>query len=228
MGFRTVRFDGIIVALGKFNPAIVTPEWLRRQELISDSDLEACMSKLQAMVQEGLMAFDCSWFSFRLVQNQFVLATVAGATPRIRDLAVGIFSVLPETPISAVGLNFASDIQFDSVDEYHKLGDVLAPKAVWKELFPDLGAGLVSLQIAVDKAGRGQATKNPTEEQVRFTIEPSNAVGPNAVHIAFNHHYPLTGEDGARSALKVMKERWQADLEEAERSCGALVARTQV
>lgn len=227
MGSRIVRFDGIIVAVGQFNPAIITPDWLQRQGLIAESDLEDCMSKLQALIQEGLMSFDSSWFSFRLVQNQMVLSTLAGATPRLRDLAIGIFRVLPETPISALGINFASDIQFDSAAEYHRFGDQLVPKAIWETIYPDRNIGLASLQVAIDENKRTGPQQATDVDQRRFTIQPSNVVTPNAVHIAFNHHYPFSKNDGARSALETIERRWEDDLQEADTSCIRLIAATQ-
>lgn len=228
MGSRTVRFDGIIVAVGQFNPAIVTPDWLLRHGLIPESDLEDCLAKLQALVQEGLMSFDSSWFSFRLVQNQMVLSTLAGATPRLRDLAVGILKILPETPISALGINFASDVQFDSSDEYHKFGDTLVPKDIWRSIYPGKNSGLSSLQVAIDNSSRtGEQQPAIGQDQRRFTVQPSNIVSPNAVHVAFNHHYPVSDKDGARGALQVLESRWEGDQQEAEDSCLKLISLTQ-
>jgi hypothetical protein len=217
MGHHLRRLDGLVVAVGQFNPAIVTPEWLLAKGLIDESDKDAALSTMQALVREGLMAFDATWFSLRLVQNQMVLSTTAGLTPRIRDLAVGIFALLPETPLTGLGLNFAADVQFDSADEYHRFGYTLAPRAIWKELYPDLHSGLASLTIAIDQQLRqGDLAPVPGRGQRRFTIQPSNTISPNAVHIAFNHHSPLEPKNGARDALRIIAESWDDVQREAE------------
>lgn len=224
MGHQVKRLDAIIVSVGQFNPAIVSPTWLLSKELISDSDAEAAMETLQALVKEGLMSFDTSWFSFRLVQQQLVLSTTAGATPRIRDLAASVFRLLPETPITAVGINFVADVQFDSVDEYHRFGDRLVPKDVWSALYPGLNAGVASLQLAIDETPRTQVGAGErAPEQRRFTIQPSNVINTNAVHISYNHHYPL-GESGAgRGAMELVTKQWDADFAEAEGQIKQLV-----
>ncbi len=219
MGHKLVRLDGVVVAVGSFNPAIVTPDWLVRRGLISDSEGEECLSKMQALVQEGLMAFDATWFSLRLVQNQFILSTTSGVTPRLRDLAVGIFSLLPETPLTAIGLNFVADLQFDSEDEYHRFGHFLAPKKVWNDLYPTFNAGLATLTIALDNSKReGVLDAMPKSEQRRFTMQPSNTVSPHAVHIAFNHHYPIDEKNGARDGLQIISSQWDLDQDEAEKA----------
>ncbi len=217
MGHQVKRLDAIIVAVGQFNPAIVSPSWLLNKALISESDSEAAMETLQALVKDGLMSFDTSWFSFRLVHQQLVISTTAGATPRVRDLAASIFRLLPETPVTAIGINFATDMQFDTAEEYHRFGDTLVPKTVWSKLYPKLNAGVASLQIAIDSTPRNQVgVVSDAPEQRRFTIQPSNVINTNAVHIAYNHHYPLNGNGGGRAAMDLIKDRWQVDFSEAE------------
>ena len=224
MANHVKRLDAIVVAVGQFNPAIVSPTWLQRKGLISESDAEAGMEDLQALVKEGLMSFDTSWFSFRLVQQQLVLSTTDGATPRIRDLAASIFRLLPETPVTAIGINFATDVQFDTADEYHRFGDVLVPKGVWSTLYPGLRAGVASLQLAIDSVPRTQiGAVGRTPEQRRFTIQPSNVINTNAVHIAYNHHYPLVDDGGGRAAMDLIMSRWEADFAEAEEKFGLLL-----
>lgn len=224
MAYQVKRLDAIIVAVGHFNPAIVSPAWLQRKDLISESDADSAMETLQALVKEGLMSFDTTWFSFRLVHQQMALSTTAGVTPRIRDLAASIFRLLPETPVTAVGINFATDLQFESTDDYHRFGDLLVPKGVWSALYPGLNAGVASLQLAIDPTPRTQL--RPAEsppEQRRFTIQPSNVIGANAVHIAYNHHYPL-GDDGrGGAAMDLIQKCWDADFAEAEEKFGLLV-----
>ncbi|HMW22453.1 MAG TPA: hypothetical protein PKC59_03370 [Burkholderiaceae bacterium] len=211
------RLDAIIVAVGQFNPAILSPSWLQRKDLISESDADSAMESLQALVTEGLMSFDTSWFSLRLVQQQLVLSTTAGATPRIRDLAASIFRLLPETPVTAIGINFAADVQFDSVAEYHQFGDVLVPKEVWSKLYPGLSVGVASLQLAIDSTPRTHVgATGSIQEQRRFTIQPSNVIHTNAVHIAYNHHYPLGDDGGGRAAMDLIMAKWEADFDEVE------------
>lgn len=224
MGHQVKRLDAIIVAVGHFNPAIISPAWLQRNDLISESDADGAMETLQALVKEGLMSFDTSWFSFRLVHEQMALSTTAGATPRIRDLAASIFRLLPETPVTALGINFAADLQFDSTDEYHRFGDILVPKDIWSMLYPGLNAGVASLQLAVDSTPRTQlGAAESAPEQRRFTIQPSNVIGANAVHIAYNHHYPLGEGGGGRAAMDLILKCWEADFTEAEEKFALLV-----
>jgi hypothetical protein len=228
MGYRIVRSDAIIVAIGAFNPAIVTPDWLHGRGLISEADRDHCLSKMQALVENRIMAFDADWFSLRLVENQLALSTSMGVTPRLRDLALGVFSILPETPLSALGLNFVADIQFDTSNEYHQFGDTLVPKSLWNELYPDKNAGVASLVVAIDSDPRLQTPdKKRAPHQKRFTIQPSNVINVNAVHIAFNDHFDLDKRNGARDSLPLLTNQWERSQEESDRAMKFLVERTK-
>lgn len=220
MGHRIARFDAIIVAIGSFNPAIVTPEWLHRHDLISQSDLDECKAKLQAAVEQGLMSFNCQWFAFRLLGDQMVLSTLSGITPRLRDLAHGILTLLPETPLTAIGLNIVSDIQFDTDAEYQKVGDVLNPKEIWRALYPDKSLGMASLTVIIDDAGTARVNAVGPEAQRRFTIQPSNSIGPSAAHVAYNHHYPV---ENVAHALEILDQQFLGDQTEAESNIERLI-----
>jgi hypothetical protein len=228
MGYRITRLDAIVVAVGAFNPAIVTPDWLARHDLISEAERDECLGTMQALISNGIMAFDAEWFGFRLIKNQLAISSTKGATPRVKDLAWGILRLLPETPLSAMGMNFVADVQFDSAEEYHQFGDALVPKTIWGHLFPDRSVGVANLNIAINASPRTSGVAQDTTDQKRFIIQPSNLVGPNAVNIVFNDHRILDGEVPALHAADILDRHWDKALVDAETWILAITKATQV
>ena len=87
-------------------------------------------------------------------------------SPAFKDLAVGIFQLVPHTPVTAEGLNFLGHFKLASEDEYHWVGDVLAPKDIWKALYPDEWPGLADLTIQIQPWTRGEPLKTKDEKRI--------------------------------------------------------------
>src|SRR5829696_7901521 len=121
---RAPEFEAVsIVMIGSFNPAIFQPRWLATQQLIRTEEAEKAKITI---VQSELVDFSTEWFQLQVLQNRFQLAS---ADPRqygpLRDLAAAIFTVLPHTPISALGLNRQFHFKMPSRDAWHVVGDLL-------------------------------------------------------------------------------------------------------
>ena len=224
-----------LIFVGEFNPAIVTPDWLAQKELINADDLAVCRDSLQAHGRSRLMAFESNWFRAQIVANQLSIASLDGATPRVADLAAGILTLLPETPVSAFGINFDAHVKVLSVSDYHKIGDYFAPKEPFLEAIPSIGsektsAGLVHLTIALDTRPRDRmADAAGVSMQKRITIEPSNVVSPG-IFFLYNHHVvvsslPKTAPSDAVATVEYMRVNWDSDMHEATEIFKSLLKR---
>lgn len=214
-----------LIFVGEFNPAIVTPDWLAMKGLINADDLTVCRESIQAHGRSRLMAFQSNWFRAQIIANQLSISSLDGASPRVADLAQGLLMLLPETPVSAFGINFDAHFKVMSFDDYHKIGDFFAPKKPFLDVIPEIdgkktSAGLLHLTIAIDSRPRDPAAESAGPSiQKRITIEPSNAVSPG-IYFLYNHHVvvsnlPKNAPSDAVAVAEYMRMNWNSDMQEA-------------
>lgn len=88
------------LALGPFNPYIITPEWLVKHKVCEDAEVEIRFIPLSLSQGQA--------FSFRDVQWQidFRLLMVASRKENCGILVNKVIGLLPHTPVRAVGNNF--------------------------------------------------------------------------------------------------------------------------
>jgi hypothetical protein len=168
-----------VVVRGHFNPAIFSPGWLFAQGLIGREQTE--FAEIQAIVPQAAI-FSAGWVNFQATPDMLSLATEDPVEyPRLRDLAVSILRLLKETPVNALGINRAVHMKVDSIEDWHRLGDTVAPKAIWEKMLSLPGTASLSIRGVRQDDYAGFV-------QVRF--EPSNAV-PCAIFIEQNDHFVL-------------------------------------
>jgi hypothetical protein len=196
-----------IVMIGSFNPAIFQPRWLGAQHLIRPEEAESAKITI---IQAEVADFSTEWFQLQVLQNRFVLTS---ADPRqyapLRDLAGAIFAMLPQTPVTALGLNRSFHFKMPSVDSWHRIGHVLAPKDPWNSIME--GPGLRSMLIE----GRRKQVDGGV---LRIKVEPSTQV-EYGLYVAVNEEFksPGNGEsEAARWAAESLAEHWDAILNFSE------------
>ena len=220
-----------IVVVGDFNPAIFSPDWLERNGLIGKGDADTVRDGSQGkslLVSHQVVTFETKWFALQVLENQFSLTSKDALSPAFKDLAVGIFQLVPHTPVTAVGLNFLGHFKLATEDEYHRVGDVLAPKDIWKGLYPDDGPGLADLTIRIQRWTRGEALK--TKDEKRISVQPSSKI-KFGVFLSYNDHYDVstTVEDNLRSAERVatiIDNKWESSWEDAVRVFDGVLSKT--
>src|SRR5256885_1377182 len=110
-------FGATIVALGTFAPAGFTPDWLEKHQLIGKDDAEAARTSKNFIVSQQVSQFETEWFQLQMLQSQFMLSNKGAVGPTLRDLAAGMFSLIPDVPVSAIGLNFFAHYKFANIQE---------------------------------------------------------------------------------------------------------------
>lgn len=226
MKFTPEIFGSTVVVLGSFNPVIFTPQWLHSLGLIGEGDKSAAVEGDDAfVVSRQVTAYSTDWFGLQVNDNQFTLASNAALTPAFFDLAVGILSAVPHTPVTAVGLNFMGHYPLGSEAQYHRFGDALAPKSFWKDAFPgERAAGLAQLQIVIENGQRGHSFTS--KDRITVQVQQSSKVRLG-VFVSLNDHradafIADTKVGNALTAAKIVKESWEGTLQEAERAIEAL------
>lgn len=221
-------FGSSIVALGHFNPPIFSPDWLNKNGLIGDGDVDFAKQAASYVISPDVCRFETEWFTLQVVAQQFSLTSKGALTPLLKDLAMGIFTIIDHTPVTALGLNFEANFKMSTLDELHRIGDVLAPKDIWHMIYPDnnhQSVGMASLTITVDPHKRDE--KPLSESKKNISIRRSTAT-PNGVFFIFNDHHPFTLDETAKGTsashlVKRIDDHWEELKSEAQNTFEAII-----
>jgi hypothetical protein len=109
-----------------------------------------------------------------------------------------------------LGINNESHFRASSLDKWNGLGDKLAPKTLWLDLFNS--PGMQTLEIRQVPRCDGQ------QGYTQVKIEPSVQVTPG-VYIAVNDHFECgpTIEFGATKIMILLQEKWAESTVFAEK-----------
>jgi hypothetical protein len=215
-----------IVGAGAFNPAIIHPRWLAEKELIPEAAAEHALGQerpQQLLVSAQLAVFVADWLSVQVTPEQAVFSTVdQGRELDLRDFVRGVFELLPETPVDAIGLNSDTHFRTESEEAWHAFGDRFLPKDFWEPLFdsgswrerPDghrVGMRVMTIEVHREDSELGG--------YVRIELAPSVRVDPNGIYVGINAHFQIpqaeTGRGNAANAARVIADQWDEtrDLE---------------
>lgn len=203
-----------IVGAGNFNPAIFQPHWLEAKHLISPTAAASAAEEL--VITPDLTAFRADWLSVQVGLQQMVFSTVdEGRDLDLRDVVAGVWGLLPETPMDAIGINADAHYRLESEEVWHALGDRLAPKDVWEPVFntelpawkrrPD--GHFVGLRTMTVESHR-----DDDAGYVRVEVGPSVRV-KHGVYVGVNSHFQLTQSSESRGnaveASSILATHWQ-------------------
>ena len=186
MKFSPEIFSSTIVAIGAFNPAIFSPDWLLTAGLIGEEDRNAANLTEGLLISKQVSAFETDWFGLQVLEDRFTLASKGALSPAFRDLAQGILGMVPHTPVSAVGLNFIGHYPVGTEEIYHRVGDALAPKDIWRKALPGKeNLGLADLQIFSQPGKRGDPVNSM--DRLTFQVQPSSKIRLG-IFLSLNDH----------------------------------------
>jgi hypothetical protein len=221
-------FTSSIVAVGDFNPAIFSPDWLERNKLIGEGDAAFARDRSTGrplIVTHQVSNFETEWFSLQVLENQFTLTSKGVLSPAFKDLAAGVFQLVSHTPVVAVGLNFVGHFKLASADEYHRIGDVLAPKGIWDTLYPGEVAGLEQLTVRFQRGTRDNLVQ--TKDEKRITLQSVRNIKYGA-SLSINNHHNVTDSaenlSPAERVSNIIDSQWEAAWRDAVRVFDQLIS----
>lgn len=168
-----------VVIKGNFPPPLLSPAWLLYEQIIGQTEYDQADVTL---ISPEATQFNCDWLSVQVMTDSLTLATgVEDEFERLRDAAIAILRALPTTEIAAMGINRVVHIDMGSGQALHRIGDALAPKAVWDEVLEFAATRSITTwgYRGGDAAGL-----------IHVTVEPSVQVS-NGVYVLHNDHYEL-------------------------------------
>lgn len=216
----TAELSGVsIVGAGSFNPAILHPKWLLEKGIISEHIADHALSvdgeKSRLIVSSQLTSFVGDWLSVQVTPQQLVVATVDQAREMdLRDVARSIFDLLPETPVTAIGINTDVHFRMHTETAWHEFGDRFLPKDFWEPLFSQdewvsrsdgKRVGMRSMTVEV-------ARRDDAPGWIRMELAPSMRLTPYGVFIGINSHYQLDVSEkrsSAADASRVLGSQWE-------------------
>jgi len=194
------QLEGItIVLLGQFNPAIFQPAWLAAEKLVRPQEAESAEVQL---IHPEATVMRLEWLQLHVVRDRFQVGTIQSPYfEPLRDLIIGVFSLLNHTPLVALGINHEYHFRLDSEQQWHALGNRLAPKSDWSLLNKP---GLRSLVI------EGQRDDG-FDGYIVVKVEPSPRY-EHSIYVEVNDHYelraPTAKYGGAQRLLEILTSEW--------------------
>lgn len=204
-----LKREGInIVVRGQFNPAIIQPSWLAMHNLIREEEAEE--AEIQ-VIHPSASSFRVEWARAKVTQDRFEVGTEHESFYEpVRDLVLGIFKLLDQTPVAMLGINHNTHYRLGSEEEWHALGDTLAPKDDWDDLL--IKPGMRSLTME-------GLRPDDYSGWIRVKVEPSVHLGTRGVYVQVNDHYNLASHNeqsevaaGSSALSSILSNEWIATM----------------
>jgi hypothetical protein len=213
MAEETDIVEAAIVLIGKFNPAIFSPAWFAKNGVISDGELEAAET---VAVHPQISRFVVEHLTVNVEPEKMSVSVTTEPTIRILDMILQLFrDLLPHTPVTAFGINYAEHWRLDDWRRRVALGRALAPPEPWgawgerlESDDPETVAGLIQLVLLEPYKDAPGAR--------RVDVGPSTEIADKhrGVYVKVNHHrdVDLKEADGAIPAVRLIEEEFDSAI----------------
>lgn len=199
-----------IVIVGDFNPRIINPDWLLSNSLISKGDFNTISVEL---INNEFSIFSTRQIKLTITRQKFQVMSLTTSFPEvIRDLVIGIFSILNHTPISQLGINNTAQFKLKSDESRNIIGFKLVKKENWTKLFSNY-EGMKTLVITSKRS-------DDFEGKFNFKIEPSN-IDKDVIITALNSDFIIT--KGCSEIPKIL-ENWDREFKIFSDTSQAIIA----
>mgnify|MGYP007022657225 CR=1 FL=1 len=120
--------------VGNMNPKIFHPEWFIRKNIVGEWDYsQDKVANLPDMAQMEIP----NDRKILVLLNQFsIRSSLASEYLSLKDFVIHTFSLLAETPVQQIGMNYLSVIRIPNKDKWKEFGKKLAPQEHWYDAAP--------------------------------------------------------------------------------------------
>lgn len=129
------------VLVGRFNPLIFSPEWLQTHNVIGPQEAAQAREDGIEVMAPNITSIALGSMKLIVEEGRFTLIVSDEPLVRAKDFAVGCFRLLSHTPVTAMGFNFGATLHGSDQEQWHRFGDLLAPKKPWGEFVIDENGG---------------------------------------------------------------------------------------
>ncbi len=206
-----IREEASIVLVGNMNPKIFHPEWFIRKQIVEEWDYSKDeiiglpdMAQMELPNERKITVF----------LNKFMVRSLLASEHfSISDLVINTFTLLRETPISQMGMNFSSVVKFINEDSWRQFGKELAPQHYWEQ-----ATNYINLLEKEKKKNLGlwELIMNlPRPDDLEGFVRPKIAVFPEAGNYALefsvNNHVEVK-DSSAITMTEILVENWDKSL----------------
>ena len=197
-----------LVLLGDFNPVIFQPFWLANKNLIRED--EAKNAKIDVIHNEIVRYEIADWLKVEVNKSRCEFKTTKSPYfEPLKDLAIGIFSILKETPIKSLGINHVYDLSLLSKENYFKIGNTLTPLNIWDDTINE--PKLLHLEIyEIERKGILGASR-----RIRITPSDQNSIS-FGVSININNHFQLEEKGAINNLFSTIDKNWNNSFVESK------------
>jgi hypothetical protein len=189
-----------IVLKGSFNPTIFQPAWFARHGLLRDTEADEAQVQI---VHQQISDFKTGWLQVQATRDRFVAVSLNGGYEApLLDFVISTFTLLEHTPLSHLGMNREVQLQFDSIDRWHRFGHTLVPKGPWPKTLKNPGLLRVTIQ-------------GERQEPGAFVTVTVTSTGERRADIDINDH--RAAQEHGPPLLPVLRESWEEALAEGRR-----------
>ncbi len=182
-----------IVVAGQFHPGVFTTDWFRYHKILSEEDCDKAEIKF---IEQSIINIDFGWFRWFSDPQRILIELVTdGDDGRMLDLLRNILLMFSYTKVSAIGINFEFQINFNQEKDWHTLGHSLAPKDIWRDSFGhnDHHYGMKQTSIQIDNFYNDNSMLNITARAAN-----DQKTDPKHTYRAafeFNNHFSMPDQN---------------------------------
>lgn len=196
-----------IVLIGKFDPEIAQPGSLFEKRLFHESDAPRIKVELRL---PDVISLTTDWINFSVEQNRIVASTTVQKplSEPVRDFVLDIVSEMPDAMISAFGINNDFHFSVGPIENWHRIGDAIAPKKFWQGITKNPGLLSITMQSVRDDGNAGY---------MQTRVETSTRI-PNGIYVQVNDHFASKIASGvaAGEMLDLLEREWGASMKRSE------------
>lgn len=229
MTYTAEIFGSTIVAVGIFNPAMFSVDMLNENGLLGTEDADLARDQGSYVLTRQMSTLETEWVRLQVLENQLFIMSKGALSPAVRDIAVGILSLLSYTNISAVGLGFFGHYKMSSRADYHRVGDVFAPKTIWNDIFPteNHNTGMETLTVVVQPVRRDETAVMGNVKQI--TLQPSKLIS-DGLFLSCNDHHVVEADDHTKTGTaervaRLIETKWEPSWVEAVKLFESLISK---
>ncbi len=185
-----------IVWVGPLSPYLFTPFWFEKYELLRKEDID----KAEVKLNHNSIFIDFGWVEITANLNRISFQlTKSGLEMALSDLVKSVITLLDNNTTIAIGINTNYIYKFENRDDWHKIGDEILPKNIWKEtnksklISEDLGYHFGMKKVVLEIANlRTSFDKGRNfEEKINVTINSQPNIDDLDYGIQVNYNHDL-------------------------------------
>lgn len=210
----------LIVFLGSFNPRLFHPSWLEINKVLTQTEANGVLGtgderapldqSSTLIVTQEVSQIVASGLQITVQPNRLQIAAL---TPdrhsRSFEIAVALKSLLPHTPVTAIGLNRNFILDAESAAAWNKIGHTVVPKeGFWSANGEQPGTAVATVRYP--KCAVSNAHLNLSIGPVLERSEPLVRVNCN-YHFGSPHQRSTHGSESPATTLSAQREGTRLD-----------------